>query len=223
MTRHARGASALPSTALPLDAAATSETETATFGLGCFWGPDARLGVRPGVVRTRVGYAGGSTPSPTYRDLGDHTEVVQVDYNPTATSYRDLLDWFFQAHNPRANSPIRQYDNLVLWHDEAQREAVEAAVAEREARRGRLTTRAEPLDSFTVAEHYHQKYRLRSAPAVFDALAATYNDAAIRESTVAARLNGLVAGYGSLALLDDEGGEFGLPEDLLARLRDRLE
>ncbi|WP_267640183.1 peptide-methionine (S)-S-oxide reductase MsrA [Haloarchaeobius amylolyticus] len=222
MTRDARGAAALPSTALPLDAAASREVDTATFGLGCFWGPDARLGVRPGVVRTRVGYAGGSTPSPTYRDLGDHTEVVQVDFDPTETSYRDLLDWFVRAHNPRANSPIRQYDNVVLWHDVGQREAVEDVIAEQETRHGHVNTRAEPLDAFTVAEDYHQKYRLRSAPDLFDALAARYDDAAVRESTVAARLNGFVAGYGSAALLADEGAAYGLPDELLATLRERV-
>ncbi|WP_439026988.1 peptide-methionine (S)-S-oxide reductase MsrA [Haloarchaeobius sp. DT45] len=223
MTRDARGAAALPPTALPLDAAAPSEVATATFGLGCFWGPDARLGVRPGVVRTRVGYAGGSTPTPTYRTLGDHTEVVQVDYDPTRTSYRDLLEWFFRAHNPRERAPIRQYENLVCWHDEDQREAVENAIAEQEARDGHVNTRAEPLGSFTVAEDYHQKYRLRGASELFDSLAATYDDTAIRESTVAARLNGLVAGHGSAALLDEEGATYGIPDELLSRLRARFD
>ena len=57
--------------------------ETATFGMGCFWGPDARFGSLPGVIRTRVGYAGGTTPSPTYRQMGDHTETVEIDFDPT--------------------------------------------------------------------------------------------------------------------------------------------
>src|SRR6056297_2299392 len=70
-----------PLTALEVDAEALAPTatETATFGMGCFWGPDARFGAMPGVVRTRVGYAGGTTPDPTYHDLGDHTEVVQIE------------------------------------------------------------------------------------------------------------------------------------------------
>ena len=73
-----------PTDLAPDDAAPpSSATDTATFGLGCFWGPDARFGAMEGVVRTRVGYAGGTTPEPTYHDLGDHTEAVQVEYDPT--------------------------------------------------------------------------------------------------------------------------------------------
>ena len=75
-----------PLTALQADAEALApaETEAATFGMGCFWGRDARFGAIPGVVRTRVGYAGGTEPEPSYYSLGDHTEVVQVEYDPDA-------------------------------------------------------------------------------------------------------------------------------------------
>ena len=75
-----------------LDAAAPARTETATFALGCFWCPDAQFGILPGVVRTRVGYAGGTTENPTYHDLGDHTECVQIDYDPRALSFDQVLD-----------------------------------------------------------------------------------------------------------------------------------
>ena len=67
-------------------------TETATFALGCFWGPDVTFGAVEGVVRTRVGYAGGTTADPTYRDIGDHSEALQVDYDPDAVSFDELVD-----------------------------------------------------------------------------------------------------------------------------------
>jgi len=76
------------------DAAAPdpAETKTATFALGCFWGPDVTVGAVEGVVRTRVGYAGGTTADPTYRDIGDHSEALQVDYDPDAVSFDELVD-----------------------------------------------------------------------------------------------------------------------------------
>jgi methionine-S-sulfoxide reductase len=74
--------------------------ETASFALGCFWGPEARFGVINGVVHTRVGYAGGTTPHPRYRDLGDHSETVQVDFDPAVITYAELLDVFWKSHNP---------------------------------------------------------------------------------------------------------------------------
>ncbi|WP_435333407.1 peptide-methionine (S)-S-oxide reductase MsrA [Haloarchaeobius sp. TZWWS8] len=226
MTRDGHGRDALPIHSLPLDATAPRTVETATFGLGCFWGPDARFGVLPGVVRTRVGYAGGSTPSPTYRDLGDHTEVVQVDFDPDVLSYRDLLDQFWRSHDARARSPVRQYQNLVLWHDERQRTAVEESRAARETRRGHVSTRTEPLSSpgFTLAEDYHQKYHLRGSGEVFDAVCAVYDEPdAVRESTVAARLNGFVAGYGTPGLFDAEADSYGLPADVLETVRARVD
>ena len=96
LTRTATNANNLP----PIDAAAPSNIETATFALGCFWSPDARFGVVPGVVRTRVGYAGGNTQNPSYHDLGGHTESIQIDYDPTQTSYKTMLELFWANHTP---------------------------------------------------------------------------------------------------------------------------
>src|SRR6056297_3828024 len=90
------------------------ETETATFALGCFWGPDASFGALEGVIRTRVGYAGGSTEGPTYKMIGDHTETIEIDYDPAVISYRELLEIFFDSHNPYSQSYSRQYASLIL-------------------------------------------------------------------------------------------------------------
>ncbi|MFB6175557.1 MAG: peptide-methionine (S)-S-oxide reductase, partial [Halobaculum sp.] len=74
------------------------------FATGGFWGPDAAFGAVDGVVRTRVGYAGGTEPDPTYHDIGGHTEAFQIDYDPDVISYTDLLSRIFERHDPR-NQP----------------------------------------------------------------------------------------------------------------------
>ncbi|WP_135304461.1 peptide-methionine (S)-S-oxide reductase MsrA [Haloarcula amylovorans] len=184
--------------ALSLDAEAISpsETATATFGMGCFWGPDARFGAMPGVVRTRVGYAGGDDTDPSYYSLGDHTEVVQVAYDPEKRSYEDLLDVFWENHSPFSAPHKRQYRGIVLAHNGEQREAATASQAALEDRTGKaVQTEIESLDGFYPAEAYHQKYELRSTPVVSDELESLYGPAFV-ESTVAARLNGFVAGHG---------------------------
>lgn len=186
----------LDALAIDADALPPSRTATATFGMGCFWGPDARFGAMPGVVRTRVGYAGGTEPAPSYYSLGDHTEVVRVEYDPTALDYSDLLDVFWANHNPFSAAFKRQYRGVVLVHDDAQREAAEASAAARADRTGQsVETAIESLDSFTPAEDYHQKYELRSTPVLGDELEDIYGPALV-DSTAAARLNGFVAGHG---------------------------
>jgi peptide-methionine (S)-S-oxide reductase len=172
-----------------------SETVTATFGMGCFWGPDAKFGALPGVVRTRVGYAGGTQPNPSYYSLGDHTEVVQVEYDPTEIEYTGLLDAFWAGHDPFSTAHKRQYRGVVLAHDDTQREAAQQSKETLADRTGKtVETPIESLTGFTLAEAYHQKYELRSTPVVSDELLDVYNDALV-DSTVAARLNGLVAGH----------------------------
>jgi len=187
-----------PLTALQVDAEALppAETATATFGMGCFWGPDGRFGAMDGVVRTRVGYAGGTEPAPSYYSLGDHTEVVQIEYDPDALAYEDLLEVFWANHNPFGGAHKRQYRGVVLVHDDAQREAAQQSAAALEERTGQsVETAIESLDTFTLAEDYHQKYELRSTPVLGDELEDIYGPALV-DSTVAARLNGFVAGHG---------------------------
>jgi peptide-methionine (S)-S-oxide reductase len=179
------------------DALSPSKTATATFGMGCFWGPDARFGAMPGVVRTRVGYAGGTDPDPSYYSLGDHTEVVQVEYDPEEIAYTDLLDVFWANHSPVSAPHKRQYRGVVLVHDEAQREAAEASKAALADRTGQsVETAVETLSAFTLAEDYYQQYELRSTPVLGDELEDIYGPAVV-DSTVAARLNGFVAGHGT--------------------------
>ncbi|WP_436902834.1 peptide-methionine (S)-S-oxide reductase MsrA [Halovenus halobia] len=177
------------------DRSAPSATETATFGLGCFWGPDATFGALDGVVRTRVGYAGGHKTDPTYRALGDHTEVIQVDFDPEELTYRDLLDVATGEHNPRQQTAKRQYQNILLTADSDQHETVLDYISNSSFTREQVETRIEPLETFYPAEDYHQKYNLRShAPLLSQFEETGYDDTDIRESAAAAKLNAHVTG-----------------------------
>jgi len=213
-----------PLTALQVDAEALppAETETATFGTGCFWGPDARFGAMPGVVRTRVGYAGGTEPEPSYYALGDHTEVVQVEYDPGELDYSDLLDVFWANHNPFGGAHKRQYRGVVLAHEERQREVARESAAALEDRTGQtVETAIESLDAFTPAEDYHQKYELRSTPVLGDELEDVYGPSLV-DSTVAARLNGFVAGHGDADQREALLADVALSPAALSELERRL-
>ena len=147
-------------------------------------------------MRTRVGYAGGSTPSPTYQTIGDHSEALQVDFDPAVLSYRDLLEEFFATHNPCARAYSRQYRSAIFVHDAAQRRAAEELAARVAGERGRpVTTALEDVKGFTLAEDDHQKYRLRSEPAVLAELQALYpGRAEFLTSTAVTRANAFLAG-----------------------------
>ncbi|MFC6975744.1 peptide-methionine (S)-S-oxide reductase MsrA [Halomicroarcula sp. GCM10025709] len=199
-----------------------SETRTATFGLGCFWGPDARFGSMTGVVRTRVGYAGGTAADPTYYSLGDHTEVVQVEYAPADLDYTDLLEVCWRSHDPFSAAHKRQYRGVILVHDDDQLAAAERsrdALADRTGKS--VQTPIETLGEFTLAEDSHQKYELRSTPVLGDELLDHYGEALV-DSTVAARLNGFVAGHGDPDQREAFLAGLDLPPSVLAEVERRL-
>lgn len=181
-----------------------SETDIAVFGLGCFWGPDATFGALDGVVRTAAGYAGGTKPDPTYHALGDHTEVVRIEYDPSTIGYDDLLETVFEEHHPEVQAGKRQYHNLVLLASDEQAAALDAVLADRGLNREGIETRIERLSAFTPAEPYHQKFNLSDKRWITEPFeGAGYDDAGIRDSPAAAKLNAHVAGHdGSLPFLD---------------------
>lgn len=140
------------------------------FGAGCFWGVESTFRNINGVREAAVGYAGGNTENPTYRDVcgGDtnHAEVVEVEFDPTVVSYGQLLDVFFSNHNPttlnRQGPDVgTQYRSVIFYHTPEQREAAERAKAEVE-KSGRfprpIITQIEPAPAFYRAEDYHQRY-----------------------------------------------------------------
>jgi len=149
-------------------------------------------------VRTRVGYAGGTTPSPTYHDIGDHAEVLQIDYDPLQMGYAELLDLFWASVDPTRSSPGTQYQPAVFaGSDDELMQATERGLAAAAARGGSLRTRVSLLDRFYRAEDYHQKYRLRQERPIVAELVDRYgSDQAMVDSTCAARINGLLSGHG---------------------------
>lgn len=185
-----------PTVIAEFDAQSPDDTETATFGLGCFWGPDAAAGAIDGVVRTRVGYAGGTKPDPSYEVIGDHTEVVRIDYDPDRVSFTDLLEWAFSEHRPHRQPGKRQYQNIIFTETAEQREQLRTFLDGSEFDRERIQTRLEALDTFYVAEAYHQKFQLRGKRWITDVFdEADYDAEGIRESPAAAKLNAHAAGH----------------------------
>ncbi len=173
------------------------------------------------MVRTRVGYAGGSREDPSYYSLGDHTETIQVDFDPAQISYQDLLAVFWDSHNPTLPAWSRQYASLVFYGDESQRQA---ALASREAeaarREAEIVTEILPLTRFYRAEDYHQKYRLRTHLLLRDDFLAIYpSEPDFTDSTAAMRVNAFVAGYGSRRMLEAEIAGYGLSPVGQAELR----
>jgi peptide-methionine (S)-S-oxide reductase len=167
------------------------------------------------VIRTRVGYAGGASENPTYYNLGDHTETVQIEYDPTRISYQELLDVFWAGHNPARPTWSRQYASIIFYHDEEQRRLAQASQGRYEAECGcRVYTEIIPVITFYLAEDYHQKYQLRQSPTLMNEFAAIYPDPVdFVNSTAAARVNGYLGGYGALANLQAEIDELGLSSE----------
>ncbi len=146
--------------------------EVADFGLGCFWGAEKAFWQLPGVHATAVGYQGGATPNPTYREVctgrTGHAEVVRVIHDPRRVSYDELLRAFWESHDPtqgmrQGNDVGTQYRSAIYVHSEAQRRAAEAsreayarALAERGF--GPVTTEIRDAPPFYYAEEYHQQY-----------------------------------------------------------------
>jgi peptide-methionine (S)-S-oxide reductase len=145
---------------------------TAVFGLGCFWGAERCFWETPGVFSTAVGYAGGSTPNPSYEEvcsgLTGHTEVVLVVYDEPSVSYADLLKVFWESHDPtqgmrQGNDIGTQYRSAIYTTSDAQAEAAEISRSAYQraldaAGFGQITTEIGPSLAFYYAEHYHQQY-----------------------------------------------------------------
>jgi peptide-methionine (S)-S-oxide reductase len=173
-------------------------------------------------VRTRVGYAGGSKANPRYHDMGDHTETFQLDYDPAQVSYAQLLARFWASHDPSERPYGRQYRCAVFAKDEAQRALAQQTGAAWAAQaHAPLRTAIEPLQSFTLAEDYHQKYYLRGHKPLMAELVPRYDEARFVASTVAARLNGYVGG-GSPEALEAELPNLGLSTTAADYLRQRV-
>jgi len=197
------------------------DTARAAFALGCFWGPDALFGALDGVVRTCVGYAGGTTAAPTYEAIGDHIETVRVEYDPDRCTYDDLLDVFWDAHNPTRAPFKRQYQPALFPYTEAQAERARATRDAAAARHDEaLTTEIIAEPAFHRAERYHQKHSLRHYDALMDPLRTLYPaDDAFVDSPAVTLLNGYAGGHRAPARLADDRSRLGLPDTMFEALR----
>ena len=149
---------------------------------------------------------------PTYRDLGDHTETVQVDYDPAVITYRELLDVFWTGHDPMRGSWSRQYASIIFYHTEEQRKLAEETKALMMRNlHGTVYTEIVPYSGFTFAENYHQKHSLQQYPEFMEELRRIYpSPGDFVASTAAARLNGYLGGEGSCEALIQDLDSLGL-------------
>ena len=147
----------------------TTSPETAILAGGYFWGVQELIRNRPGVISTRVGYTGGETPNATYRRHDGHAEAIEIVFDPEQLSYRDLLEFFFQIHDPTTKN--RQggdvgtsYRSAIFYTSEEQRRVAEDTIADVEASGlwpGKVVTEVTPAGPFWEAEPEHQDYLQR--------------------------------------------------------------
>jgi peptide-methionine (S)-S-oxide reductase len=144
----------------------TIETETAVLAGGCFWGMQDLIRKRPGVISTRVGYTGGNVENATYRHHEGHAEAIEIIFDPTVISYRDILAFFFQIHDPttrdrQGNDVGTSYRSAIFYLNDEQRQVAEDVIADVDASGlwpGKVVTEVDPAGAFWEAEPEHQDY-----------------------------------------------------------------
>ncbi len=174
------------------------------------------------MIRTRVGYSGGTKPNPTYKSLGDHTETIEIDFDPTKITYEQLLEIFWSSHDPAGWSWAKQYRNVIFYHNKMQRQSAERTRDRIAAQTGKkVRTDIEPAATFYLAEDYHQKFRLQQDPLLAAEYDAIYPDIkSFVDSTAVSRVNGYLGGYGSSAGLNREIDGLGLSDAAKKHLQD---
>lgn len=141
-------------------------TERAILAGGCFWGMQQLIRRLPGVVSTRVGYSGGDVKNATYRNHGTHAEAIEITFDPNQTSFRDLLEFFFQIHDPttsnrQGNDRGTSYRSAIFYTSEEQKRVAQDTIADVEASGlwpGKVVTELSPAGDFWEAEPEHQDY-----------------------------------------------------------------
>ena len=144
-------------------------TETANLAGGCFWGVEDLIRKQPGVISTRVGYSGGDVPNATYRNHGSHAEAVEIVFDPEETTYRDILEFFFQIHDPttmnrQGNDRGESYRSAIFYMSDEQKQVAEDTIADVDASGiwpGEVVTEVTEAGPFWEAEPEHQDYLQR--------------------------------------------------------------
>jgi peptide-methionine (S)-S-oxide reductase len=141
-------------------------SELAILAGGCFWGVEELIRAEPGVLNTTVGYTGGDVRNATYQNHGTHAEAIEIEFDPNVLSYRKLLEFFFQLHDPttrnrQGNDIGTSYRSAIFYNSPEQKETAEKLIAELNASHkfpGPIVTQVVPASDFWVAEDYHQDY-----------------------------------------------------------------
>ena len=144
----------------------TTTTETAILAGGCFWGVQDLIRKRPGVISSRTGYSGGDTPNATYRNHGSHAEALEIVFDPSQISYRDLLEFFVQIHDPstknrQGNDVGESYRSAIFYTSDEQKQVALDTIADVDASGlwpAKVVTEVEPAGAFWEAEEEHQDY-----------------------------------------------------------------
>jgi peptide-methionine (S)-S-oxide reductase len=144
----------------------TASTERAVLAGGCFWGMQDLIRRQPGVISTRVGYSGGDVPNATYRHHGTHAEAIEINFDPTKTNFRTILEFFFQIHDPttrnrQGNDIGTSYRSAIFYTSPEQKQIAEDTIADVEASGlwpGKIVTELAPVGPFWEAEPEHQDY-----------------------------------------------------------------
>ena len=164
------------------------------------------------MVRTRVGYSGGNKENPTYYSLGDHSETIQIDFDPSKVTYEVLLKVYAESHDPFSRSWSRQYASIIFYHNEEQKRAAQTLAKGLEEGVGhKVQTEILPFRRFYLAEDYHQKYNLRGRAEIVREYYAMYPDLKdFVASTAVTRANGYAGGYGTPESLSRDLPDLGL-------------
>ncbi len=144
----------------------TTTTETAILAGGCFWGMQDLIRRMPGMLSTRVGYTGGDVPNATYRNHGTHAEAIELVFDPSKLSYREILEFFFQIHDPstknrQGNDTGMSYRSAIYYTSDAQKSVAENTILDVDASGlwpGKVATEVAPAGDFWEAEREHQDY-----------------------------------------------------------------
>ena len=163
---------AMSATALSAADSAKPKTELATIGGGCFWCVEAQYKFAPGVLKAISGYAGGTKENPTYEEVctktTGHAEVVQIEFDPAKITYKEIIDLFWDAHDPttlnrQGNDAGPQYRSIILYHNDEQKKIAEASKAAAQKKfKEPIVTEIVRLKKFYPAEDYHQNYAVEN-------------------------------------------------------------
>lgn len=193
----------------------------AIFASGWFWSPDAQFGVLDGILQTRVGYSSGEEKNPTYENIKDHSECVEILYDSNVIKYKDLLKILKSTYNSSYASVMKQYASIIFYQEEEEKkEAIEFLASLKKPN----FTQIKKMSDFYLAENYHQKYYLQLNKELFKDIRSNFNsyEEALFSKT-SSRINGYLTGKGNLKLFLSQEKELKISDKMKIRLKNIVE